>query len=306
LGSARIRVSGKPDSAVEPGGCHFPQINITGPAFLQLGNNGGFQRTNYSHSLLGVLNLTRGAHSIKTGFDGRLLLENNATYGNVSPQLQFGEAYTRGPLDNSPTAPFGQGVASFLLGIPTGGGIDLNDSRAERSPFYAFFVQDDWRILPSLTLNLGLRWEIELPIQERFDRTSRDFDFETVNPIQDQARAQYARAPIPEIAPANFNTIGGLTFAGRNGLPRAVRGTDWNAVMPRIGFAWQAHRRLVVRGGYGIFFGLLGAQFDDVSQPGFNQRTTSSPAWTTAKATLPRSPTRSRMDWSRRRAPAVD
>jgi hypothetical protein len=260
-------------SQLNPNGISFPQINISGPAFLQLGNNGGFQRTNYSHTLLGVVNMTRGAHSIKAGFDGRLLLENNTTYGNVSPQMNFAETFTRGPLDNSPIAPFGQGIASFLLGIPTGGGIDLNDSRAERSPFYSFFVQDDWRVRSNLTLNLGLRWEIERPIVERFDRTTLDFDFGVVNPIQEQARAQYSRSPIPEIAPASFQTLGGLTFAGRNGLPRGVRPTDWKAVMPRLGFAWQAHRRVVVRGGYGIFFGLLGAQFDDVSQPGFNQRT---------------------------------
>ncbi|MGZ7142613.1 outer membrane beta-barrel protein, partial [Streptococcus pyogenes] len=83
----------------------------------------------------------------------------------------------------------GQSMASFLYGIPTGGGIDLNDSRAESSRFISLFAQDDWRIARRLTLNLGLRWEFESPLTERYNRSSRDFDFQTVNPIQPQAQA---------------------------------------------------------------------------------------------------------------------
>jgi hypothetical protein len=270
-----LREFGLPASLInelDPAGISFPQLNING-GYLQLGNNGGFNRVNYSHSLLTVLNWNKGNHALKMGFDGRLLLENNKTYGNVSPVYTFGETYTRGPLDNSPISPIGQGMASFLYGIPTAGGIDLNDSRAERSNFYGLFLQDDFRILRRLTLNLGIRWEYESPIVERFNRTSRDFDFQTVNPIQSVAAAQYARAPIPDIPPGQFRTLGGLTFAGVNGLPRSVRNPYYNAFMPRIGFAFQWNRRTVIRGGYGIFFSLLGAEFDDVSQPNFNRRT---------------------------------
>jgi len=256
---------------LDPKGISFPVINVSG--LLQLGNDGGFKRVNDSHSLLTVLNWMRGNHSVKTGFDGRLLLETNKDYGNVSPSLEFAQAYTRGPLDNSPVAPAGQGLASFLLGIPTGGGVDLNDSRAEASRFYAGFLQDDWRVSRTLTLNLGLRWEYESPVTERFDRTTRDFDFVSVSPIQARAQAQYARQPIPEIPAAEFRTVGGVTFVGRGGNPRGIRGPYRRAFMPRFGFAYQLTPRVVLRGGYGIFFELLGAEFSDVSQPGFNQRT---------------------------------
>ncbi len=255
---------------LDPRGISFPQTSVTG--LLQLGNNGGFQRTNYSHSLLGVLNWNKGSHSIKYGFDGRMMLENNLTYGNVAPALNFADTFTRGPLDNSPAAPTGQALAGFLFGIPTGGGVDLNDSRAEASRFYSFFFQDDWRLGKRLTVNLGLRWEFESPITERFNRSSRDFDFLSANPIQAEARVAYARAPVPELAPSQFQTIGGLTFAGLGGLPRQLRNPYYRAVMPRVGFAYQLNRRVVLRGGYGVYFGLLGAEFDDVSQPGFNQR----------------------------------
>lgn len=256
---------------LDPAGISFPQLSITN--MLQLGNNGGFQRTNYSHSLLGVLNWSRGSHNLKMGFDGRLMLENNKTYGNVSPLINVDATYTRGPLDNTPASPAGQPLASFLFGIPTGGGVDVNDSRAERSPYYAMFLQDDWRITRKLTLNLGLRWEYEGPITERYDRSSGDFDFATTNPIQAQAQAAYAVNPIPEIAPANFKTAGGLTFLGQNGLPRTIRPADFRTFMPRLGFAYQLNQKTVLRGGYGIFYGLLGADFSDVAQPNFNRRT---------------------------------
>ncbi|MBI3279423.1 MAG: TonB-dependent receptor, partial [Acidobacteria bacterium] len=255
---------------LDPAGISFPQIGASG--YLQLGNDGGFQRTNYSHSLLSVLNWSRGSHSLKFGFDGRLLLETNKNYGNISPRLDFGQTYTRGPLDNSPVAPAGQGLASLLFGIPTGGWVDFNDSRAESTRFYGAFAQDDWRLTRNLTLNLGVRWEYEGPTTERFNRSTRDFDFTTPNPIEAQARANYARSPIPQVPPSQFRTVGGATFLGV-GVPRGIRDPYYRSLMPRVGFAYQVARRAVVRGGYGIYFGLIGAEFTDVPQPGFNQRT---------------------------------
>ena len=257
---------------LDPAGVTFPQIMISG--LLQLGNDGGYLRRNYTHSLLNVLSWVRGNHSVKFGADLRMNLENYYTYGNASPRLNFDPVYARGPLDNSTAAPAGQGLASFLFGIPTGGQIDLNDSRAERSGFYSGFVQDDWRIGRNLTVNLGFRYELEGELVERWNRTSLDMDFITPNPIEARAKAQYAKAPIPEVPVSQFRTLGGLTFAGVGGNPRSVRPTSYGAWMPRIGFAWQLSPRAVLRGGYGIFYGLLGADFSDVSQPGFNQRTT--------------------------------
>ncbi len=257
--------------AMNPQGVTFPQLQVQG--LMQLGNDGGFQRTNYTHTLLNVLNWTKRNHSVRFGADLRLSFENSIDYLNASPQMSFDTAYTRGPLDNSPAAPIGQGFASFLLGIPTSGRVDLNDSRAESSSFWSFFAQDDWRVRGNLTLNFGLRYEVEVPTVERFNRTTLDFDFATPNPIEAAARAQYVQTPIPEIAPAAFRTLGGPTFGGRNGLGRRVRNADYRTLMPRFGFAWQPTKKSVVRGGFGMYFGLLGAQFTDVSQPGFNQRT---------------------------------
>jgi hypothetical protein len=249
----------------------FPQLTVSN--VLQLGNDGGFLQTYYSHSLLNTLSWTRGLHTVRFGADTRLQYTNSVTFGNASPAYTFDQTYTRGPLDNSTNAPTGQGLASFLFGIPSSGGVDLNASEAELSRFYGFFVQDDWRIAKKLTLNLGLRWELETPVTERFNRSTADFDFATPNPIQAQAQAAYAKAPIADVPASAFRTLGGPTFVGTGGEPRAIRETYFGALMPRVGFAYQLTPRTVVRAGYGIFFGLLGADYTDVQQPGFSQRT---------------------------------
>jgi hypothetical protein len=106
-----------------------------------------------------------------------------------------------------------------------------------------------------LTSNLGLRYEWEGPYTERFDRLNRGFDSVTPSPISDAARANYARNPIPEISPANFFVNGGLLFAGVGGQPRSLTDIDRNNIAPRIGAAFQATSKTVIRGGYGLFYG---------------------------------------------------
>jgi len=141
-----------------------------------------------------------------------------------------------------------------------------------------FFIQDDWKVSRTLTVNLGMRFEFELPTTERYNRTVRGYDFATVNPIQARARAAYAASPIPEMSPSQFNTVGGLLFSNVGGVPRSLWDGDYNNWAPRIGFAWQAAPKTVIRGGYGIFYESIGAANIDVNQQGFSQRTTLNPS----------------------------
>jgi hypothetical protein len=260
---------------MDPRGIAFPQVSVTNA--LQLGQAGGLTQVNYSHNILTTLNWVRGRHALKAGVDVSGMYDNTITYGNVASQLQFAQTYTRGPVDNSASGPgYGQGMASLLLGIPSGGLADINDSRADVSRLYAVYLQDDWRVSTNLTLNLGIRYEYESPVTERFNRSARDFDAAVTNPIQNAVQAQYAKSPIAELA--TLRTPGGITFVGVGGNPRGFRDPYWKAVMPRVGLAWKFHRRAVMRTGYGIFFAPIGADFSTAQQPGFNQQTALTPS----------------------------
>lgn len=261
---------------LDPQGITFPQIAVD--QYAQLGSNyPSGQFTNY-HTWAADLTWSRGNHGLRFGGEYRLYREHTTNYSYATPRIEFGSGYTNGPLDNSPAAQIGQGLASYLLGIPTGGRLDVNASSAEQSNVWALYVQDDWKITPRLTLNVGLRYDYESPLTERFNRSVRGFDFAAVNPIEAAARANYARAPIPELPADRFRALGGLTFAGVAGQPRELWRADRNNFSPRIGFAWSARARMIVRGGYGVFFVPLGADRDSVNQSGFTQRNNLTPS----------------------------
>src|SRR5262249_27780681 len=153
--------------------------------------------------------------------------------------FDFSTNWTRGPQDTSASAPMGQELASFLLGLPTSGSIDLNNSYAEQTREFSVYLQDDWRVTPRLTLNIGIRYELELPTTERFTRAVRQFDFSGTSPLQDAAKANYAANPIPQVPLSNFNVKGGLTFVGTSGSPSGLWEPDTNNIMPRFGLAYQ-------------------------------------------------------------------
>jgi hypothetical protein len=162
----------------------------------------------------------------------------------------------------------------MLLGIPASGRVERRSDFAEQSTVWSLFVHDDFRAGSRLTLNIGLRYELEGPLSERYDRTVRGFDFTSASPLEAQAKAIYAQRPLAELPADKFRVLGGLTFAGVNGKPHTLWSRDKNNFMPRFGLAWTASRNTVVRAGYGIFYGGLGAQRVNVNQTGYNRSTT--------------------------------
>ena len=107
-----------------------------------------------------------------------------------------------------------------------------------RGHYVALFVQDDWRITRRLTLNLGMRRELEKPWTERYDRMLYGFDTNSPSPLQ-----------IP-----GLDLRGGLLFAGIDGNPRQLGFDDKNNFGPRIGLAWTVTPKTVIRAGYGLFY----------------------------------------------------
>lgn len=249
----------------------FPYISI---GDYSSSYDGWYSHIHANHNLEAHLTSIHGNHSLRMGGDARQYRTYHVEPSNRSTgYFSFGNTYTRGPLDNSPGAPKGQGLASMLLGLATGGGVDRNASYAEQSTEYSWYFQDDWKVTSKLTVNVGIRYEIETPLTERFNRTVRGYDFKTPNPFEEAARANYAKKPIAELPPDQFRFIGGLTFPGVGGQPRTLWNIDRNNFMPRIGFAYTMNNKTVFRGGYGMFYGPLGARRVDVRQDGFSLST---------------------------------
>ncbi len=248
----------------------LPAINIDGltPFGTDTIDRWGHQNSYFG----GNVSHTRGSHTLKTGAEWRVIQANQTSPGRVSPSFTFGTDWTKGPLDTSAAAPIGQGLASFLFGQPTGGFTDRNASFAETSKYFAVYFQDDWKVTRTLTISAGLRYEVELPYTERYNRTVRGFDFNATSPISAAALANYTKTPISQVPVSNFTTRGGLLFAGVNGTPRTLWDTDANNFAPRLGIAYHVSPKMVLRSGYGIFFGTAGDR-TDVFQQGFSQTT---------------------------------
>jgi hypothetical protein len=246
---------------------YVPRFEIGG--FTVLGDTIGGGTTHNIYSFQPTLTkvLGGGKHQVKIGYDGRSYRENSFGPGHAAGRYDFGTNFTRGPLDNSPGAPIGQEFASFLLGQTTGGLIDRNASRANQVLFHGIFVHNDWKVTQRLTLNLGLRYEYEGGMTERYHRNVRGVDFTSASPIEAQAKAAYAAAPIPQIAPSAFAVKGGYQFLSETD-PNVWNG-DRNNIQPRIGFAYRLMNKTVLRGGWGIYmvpFVIAGNRQDGFSQ----------------------------------------
>ncbi|HWQ54374.1 MAG TPA: carboxypeptidase-like regulatory domain-containing protein [Bryobacteraceae bacterium] len=207
------------------------------------------------HSLFASATQQHGSHNFRFGADLRAYRETYGTYGYSAGYFTFGTGYTQGPYNTSSSSPsgVGQGLAAFLLGQPTVGGIERNANQATQSTYWAFYFHDNWRVSRKLTLDFGLRWEYFGPTTDRYNRATRGFDSTAVQAIEAAAKAAYTAKPDAALAADQFRVRGGLLFAGVDGRPRTLWDRSIGVFAPRFGFAYQALPRVVVRGGFGIY-----------------------------------------------------
>jgi hypothetical protein len=249
----------------------LPETAITG--YTTIGNNSGSNIQTTYHNMSAQATNIRGNHSLRFGVDFRVLQESRYSWGNVSPAFSFTTSWTQGPVDNSPAAPKGQGMAAFLMGFISSGGIDRNAAASEQSKYTGFYLQDDWKVSRRLTVNLGMRYEIDFPLTERYNRTISGFDFTQVLPFDAAARAKYAQSAIPEVPAANFRSTGALIYPGVNGASRHLWNTDTNNFAPRIGLAYLLRPKTVIRAGYGFFYEPTGSDRSNLIQSAYSRRT---------------------------------
>jgi carboxypeptidase family protein/TonB-dependent receptor-like protein len=271
LGFSQNLISMLPDERLAT----VPRIQLGGFAGISGWESGDGTNSGLIHSLANTNTWLLGKHNMRFGADIRFYRAfGNRFPTDISPDFNFGSsaAFLRGPLDTAAAAPIGQDLAAFLLGIPAGS-MTRSASFAAQDKFFGFFMQDDFKLSPKLTLNLGLRYELETPITERFDRLVAGFAFDQANPLEAAARATYALDPIPELPVAQFRALGGLQFVNQGGNGRSPFKGEKNNFLPRFGLAWQPFDKLVVRGGYGIYFDTLGVNTTAPIQTGFSQST---------------------------------
>ncbi len=255
----------------------FPTIEIGG--LSNLGSNTDSLVFTNDNQVAGELTWERGKHTIEFGVDKRWYGANFYSNLGTAPTFDFTTAYTQA-ASNSTASPdsVGQGMAAFLLGIPTSGTITKTASAAQLSSDLGPFVQDNWRVTKKLMLNLGVRYELEGAYSERFNRSVRGFDTTTVNALNAQVSANYALNPLTQLPANQFSVQGGLLYEGVSGQPHTLYDTQKANFAPRVGFAYQIMKDTVIRGGYGVFYGFVGQQRNlSVIQTGFSQVTNFEP-----------------------------
>lgn len=244
-------------------------------------SNAGSYSSDTYHTWAATLTQTYKAHTFR--FGGEFWILQNAA-GNLGNQGEFDFTSTWTQQNALVSGGTGNGstFASFLLGLPSGGNVPVNATAFYSQHYIAGFFQDDWRVTPKLTLNLGMRWDLEQPVTERHNRLTDRYDPTVINPVSDSAQAAYAGILansqsnagvkiLNQLLPSSaFRVMGAQLFAGVNGTPRTPVDTDYHEWQPRGGFAYKLAPNAVIRGGFGRF---TQASFVTGGQNGFSRTT---------------------------------
>jgi len=255
------------DSLGMTGLVHAPTSTLKAPPRIQVdqfadlfGNGANLYTwsTDNQWNLAPTLTMTRGAMTLKFGLDLVYAMQGSGNIGQANGDLSFNRYATQQyPLSSGGTS-VGAGVADLLLGIPGSGFEDWNDTYYRTWGYVAGFVQNDWHVAHNLTLNLGLRYDVQVPWVERWNRVNNGFDFTTTNPDSSAVLAawnknlgSYSSTTVPYPGPPSVLT-GGKLFIQPGGSRRTYN-TDWQDIQPRIGIAWNFQKNTVLRAGFGIY-----------------------------------------------------
>lgn len=231
----------------------YPLITIDG--YESLFPNSARRTVNKIYAAQANASSSLGAHNLRAGGEFRAYHIERVSPGEGQGRFGFSRAFTqRDPLTGDASS--GNAFASFLLGYPGSGGVEVASPSQRRYLYAGVFVQDDWKATSRLTLNLGLRWDHQVPVTERFDRLNVGFD---------------SRSPSPLGVPG-LDLRGGLLFAGPG--RRSPYAAEHGDFQPRLGASYQIARALAVRGSFGrSYLPLSGAGQEGFLQTGFSVRT---------------------------------
>ncbi|MGD0774451.1 MAG: TonB-dependent receptor [Candidatus Solibacter sp.] len=229
LGLPQSLAAATPDTA-------FPAVTMGDVA--SFGGGTTTRDVYYSRSFNATLSKFLGRHSVKAGFDFRTL-HDAGTPAAGPTSLGFSDVFTRATPQTS-TAGTGSSLATLLLGYPTSGSMNVVTNFNDFVRYYGGFVQDDFRVTRKLTLNFGLRFEHESGIRETNNKLIVGFNSTAPSPLQQN---------VP-----GLQIPGEVQYAGVNGNPVETGNALAVKPAPRVGFAYAADGKTVVRGGYGIYW----------------------------------------------------
>ncbi len=200
-----------------------PRIVPTGyQAMSESSNHERIQFPIHGIHLVDHILMVRGNHSIKTGFEYRYARNDDLNRNTSGGVFNFNDVAT------------GHSIASLLLGWVQSANINEIFPIRSRMDAIGGFLQDDWKVTNRLTLNLGIRWDMDIPRREALDNRQNSFDPLAINPVS--------------------GTPGAMLYSGRNGVSRYAHNFDLNNYAPRLGFAWRARDQWVVRGGAALLY----------------------------------------------------
>jgi hypothetical protein len=177
--------------------------------YRQLGRNNRNKETTTGFSLQPNFSLSKSSHTLRGGLDMRMTWYTRAIDANLFV-LNFDRRFTQ-RVYNSSDAQSGNAIASFLLGAASGGAVDNIFYPTLRWNYYAPWFQDDWHITNRLTMNLGVRWDLNTPVFETKNRLNYGFDMTSTNPVS--SRIDQTRFP-------GYKVLGGLGFVNVGGKPK--------------------------------------------------------------------------------------
>jgi hypothetical protein len=247
------------------GVCQIPRVIIGSGAngFYQQLSKDVNRQSDETTNVQGQFNATqvRGAHTLRGGVDVRRAMRGRMAGGNASGLLTFTRDYTRQASDEALLTPsdIGLSLAAFMLGVPTTIQLDDQVDASLYNHYVGTFAQDSWRVTRNLTLNAGLRFEYEDGIREKDDRMLVGFEPDALTSISQAAEAAYLASGVastPGMLPS-ISVRGGSLFATDPGQPASWKGQAmW---MPRVSAAYKLGERMVLKGGWGLYYDTLNA-----------------------------------------------
>ena len=200
------------------------------------------------------LAIMRGSHSFKFGAEFRPIQFPFLQYPDAKGRMNFtqnGSAYpsaaksSTGAVLNTST---GDAMASFLLGNIDNANLSTTNFISSQKKSWSFYAQDDWKITPKLTINLGMRYDLFTPTYEKFGRQS-NFSWQTVTLYIPKGNNQ--DTPLPP----NFATAFPNVTVSRGQISKYMYPWDKTDFGPRIGVAYNVASKTVIRLGFGMFYG---------------------------------------------------